>query len=339
MINADDVSSNTWISRHEVMQPKVVDDLEVSTLEAGRTHLLALTLLENAAARPIRLPLLVARGSTAGPTFGVTAAIHGNEVNGIRVIQALFEHIDPKKLRGTLIGAPIVNLPAYIRYQREYPDGQDLNRIMPGRANGNEAQLYAHLLMQRLIGHFDYLVDLHTASFGRVNSLYVRADMSNELTAMMARQIGAEIIVHNPGGDGTLRAAAAAAGVHAITVEVGDPQVIERPLVRKSRIGLRDLLEDLNMVDPDGERNEHAAIECGRSYWLYTDTGGILRLRVALRQELSAGDEIARLIDPWGQLLRTYTAPEPAIVVGMATNPVARAGARIVHLGVIAQPR
>ena len=44
-------------------------------------------------------------GLKPGPTVGIAAAIHGNELNGIPVIQRLFREIDVKQLRGTLVGA------------------------------------------------------------------------------------------------------------------------------------------------------------------------------------------------------------------------------------------
>src|SRR5690606_27150633 len=107
-------------------------------------------------------------------------------------------------------------------------DGKDLNRLMPGRANGNESDVYAHRLLERIVYEFDVLIDLHTASFGRINSLYVRADMSDPKASRLARMVGAEIILHNRNADGTLRAAAAANGATAITIEIGDPHVFDR---------------------------------------------------------------------------------------------------------------
>jgi hypothetical protein len=54
---------------------------------------------------------------------------------------------------------------------RAYSDGVDLNRIFPGKRAGTASQQFAHAFMGRLVRHVDYLLDLHTASFGRVNSV------------------------------------------------------------------------------------------------------------------------------------------------------------------------
>ena len=123
------------------------------------------------------------------------------------MIQRLFREIDVNELRGTIIGVPVVNVPSFMRKKRRFNDGVDLNHIMPGKKNGNVSQIYAYRFIERLVKHFDYLIDLHTASFGRVNSYYVRADMEQEATKELALLQNADIIVHNPPSDGTLRGA------------------------------------------------------------------------------------------------------------------------------------
>ena len=65
-------------------------------------------------------------------------------------------------------------------------------------------QVYCYHLIQKLIKHFDYHLDLHTASFGRVNSYYIRADMHDESVAEMVRLCNPQIILHNSGQDGTV---------------------------------------------------------------------------------------------------------------------------------------
>jgi uncharacterized protein len=327
-----------WVEKHPAEPPTLVESLDLEGLAPGTLHRLAVTILDNAISRTVRVPCLVARGVAPGPVVGLTAALHGNELNGIPTIHHLFSRIDPSRLRGTVVAVLVANVPGFLTHQREYQDGKDLNRLMPGKADGSESQVYAFRLMDRIVSRFEVLIDLHTASFGRVNSLYVRADMTAERTAHLARLIGAQIIVHNQGGDGTLRAAAAARGIDAVTVEIGDPQIFDDPKIRSSRIGLRDVVEAFGMVEPDEETPSRKAIECGRSYWLFTDTGGLLHVEVAPAQRVRRGQRVATLVDPWGQSLRSYVSPDDAIVVGRSTNPVAHTGSRIVHLGIEGPP-
>lgn len=48
-------------------------------------------------------PVIVARGSNKGPIFAITVAIHGNEINGIVVVQRLMANLDLKSLSGTVV--------------------------------------------------------------------------------------------------------------------------------------------------------------------------------------------------------------------------------------------
>ncbi len=290
---------------------------------------------ENATGNETLVPVLVLRAPKPGPIVGITAVVHGNELNGISVIHELIESVNAEQLlRGTLVAVPIMNIPGYLNHQRAFEDGQDLNRIMPGKPDGNCGQLYAHRFLQRIASHFHYLIDLHTASFGRVNSLYVRADMTRSETAALARLISPQIIVHNTGGDGTFRAAMAEMGVHAVTVEVGDPQRFQHGLVQEAQLGIQGVLEYLEMVSSRQADAPRPCIECGSSYWLYTDRGGVLEVYPELAASIAEGEVIGRLRNVWGDLVREYVAPQAGVCVGKSNNPAARAGSRILHLGV-----
>ncbi|MCA8969894.1 MAG: succinylglutamate desuccinylase/aspartoacylase family protein [Planctomycetes bacterium] len=314
-----------------------IDNLDISSLERGRVHRFWVTLGENGLGRPIVVPVLVAHGRREGPVVGVTAALHGNELNGIPTIHRLFQTLDPDEIKGSVVGVPVVNSPGYLLNQREFNDDSDLNRRFPGRAGGNTGQVYAHRFLHRIATRFEYLIDLHTASFGRVNSLYVRADMTNKVTATMARLVNPHIIVHNKGGDGTLRSAAEDHGIHAITIEIGDPQLFQQSLIRSSRMGILAVLDHLDVFDDDVEHTFEPAIECVSSFWIYADHGGILTVHPPLGKRIERGSQIATLTNLFGDVICSYTAPEDGVVIGKSTNPVAQTGARILHLGRVGQ--
>ena len=103
------------------------------------------------------------------------------------------------------MAVPCVNVPGYLNFQREFSDGKDLNRLFPGQEFGTASQVYAYQLMAKIVNHFDYLIDLHTASFGRVNSYYVRSDMNDPVSAALAKLQQPQIILHNSGQDGKVK--------------------------------------------------------------------------------------------------------------------------------------
>ena len=320
----------------ETKTTRTIEALNLAELSAETTHYLQIPLVDNALGQPIFIPVIVIKGKEAGPTLGITAAVHGNELNGIPIIHRLTTLIDASKLSGNVVLTPVVNVPGYLRNTRAFRDGQDLNRVMPGKHNGNEAQVYVYQFVTKVISKLDYLIDLHTASFGRANALYVRADMTQADTAAMARLMGAQIIVHNEGSDGTLRAAAADLGIHAITLEVGDPNRFQRGFIKSSRDGIELFMHEIGMLKPKPSYEEvDEAILCTQSYWTYTDRGGILEVFVDLAEEVNEGQRVARVSDIHGRLLKEYFATEDTIVVGKSVHPVAYSGARIIHFGVV----
>ena len=314
--------------------PMILDFNIEDTPRGTRKHYW-LKIISDGFSNPICIPVMVMRGLKDGPVLGVTAAVHGNELNGISVIQRLFNEVEVDELSGTIVGVPVVNVPAFVRKKRRFNDGVDINHIMPGKKDGNISQVYAYRFINRLVRHIDYLLDLHTASTGRINSYYIRADMDKPDVRKMAQLQNADIIVHNPPSDGTLRGAADDMGIPAITLEVGNPSTFQKKLIRSGVDGVHNVLCDLGMVDDEIITTEKNTVLCDRSIWIYTDTGGLLTIPVDLRQIVKKGDLIASLRDIFGNKVKEYFAPEDGIVIGKSVSPVNQTGGRILHLGII----
>lgn len=324
------------------LSPQRVDSLPLEELKpSSRNHFL-LKLGENVSGAPLEVPVIVIRGKQAQPVLGIFAAIHGNEINGIQVIRELVNGLDPKEVKGTLIAIPGLNIPALRNNQRTFPDGTDLNRIFPGKANGNGSQQYVWQITQKLLPSLNYLVDLHTASFGRENSLYVRADFSDPKMASLARSQVADVYLNSGGKPSagaaasglTMRAQAMSMGVPAITIEYGNPQVYQQEMLQKGLPGLYNTLINLKMLQAE-LKPIPKAVFCKKSYWIYTTQGGYLDVRVDLKEKVSKGQLIAVLRDPFGQTKQTYYSPEDGIVIGRSSNPINESGGRIIHLGIL----
>jgi len=317
-------------------KPVVTQNLDIEALPRGKVTRLLVELTHDALGAPVWVPVLAARGDRPGPVFGFTAAVHGNELNGIPVLQQLFQSLKVENLRGTLVAAIVANVPSYLREQRKFQDGVDLNHIMPGLSSGNESQVYASRLLDRIVRHFDYLIDLHTASFGRVNSLYVRADMMHPITAQMAYLQRPQIIVHNPASDHTLRGTAMEMGIPAITLEIGNPHRFQPKFIKRSLVGLRAVLAESEMLPKRPMSMGEPPILCESSSWLYTDIGGLLEVFPEVTDQVKQGESIARIKNVFGDLIREYSSPTDGIVIGRSVNPTAQTGSRIFHLGTLA---
>lgn len=314
-----------------------LDQLNLDSIIPATKTKFKLNMVENALGEHWQVPVMVVKGAKDGPVFGVTAALHGNELNGISIIHRLWDKTKASDLRGTLVLIPVLNSPGFISGQREFYDGSDLNRIMPGKKKGTTSQVYAHNILEKIVKYFDYFVDLHTASFGRVNSLYVRADLSDEVVKKMAYLQEPQIIVNKPGENGTLRLEATKLGIPSITVEIGDPHLLQRKHIRPSYYGINNILVEFGMLDDELEDIEHESVVCKSSKWIYSLSGGILQVFPQLTERVKKDQVIAKITDVFGELVEEVKAPYDSIVVAKSTNPICPVGSRIIHLGCIDQ--
>lgn len=314
---------------------KQIEQVNFKELPKGKVTRLWFNIITNPLGSPMQIPIMVAVGKKEGGVLGITAAVHGNELNGIPVIQRLFKEVDVENLEGIIVGVPVVNVVSLVRKKRRFNDSVDLNHIMPGKENGNTSDVYAYRFFNQIVKQFDYLIDLHTASFGRINSYYIRADMANKTVARMAMLQNAQIIVHNPPSDGTMRGAAEENGIAAITLEVGNPNLFQKGMIRSGLTGIHNVLSYLEFTDDEIEEPTHAPIICKKSYWIYTKSGGILTVFPKETEIIEKGQKIGRLQNIFGDVIEEYHAPERGIVIGKSVSPINQSGGRILHLGIL----
>ncbi len=320
-----------------------IEELELDKIEPHSKKTFWLKMLDNGMSQPVCIPIIVLKGEQQSPVLGLTAAIHGNELNGIKIIQELAEEIDVSQLNGTIIAIPGLNGISIPQHRRRYVDEEDLNRNFPGKVHGNRSQQYVWQINNKVLPKMEYLIDMHTASFGRVNSLYVRAKLEDAVIAKMAKLQDADIILNSNGlpstneqisATRTMRAEAMLKGIHCITVEYGNPQVFQPEIVKRGKTGIKNLMNWLEMTDEPIDLNDEVVV-CKKSYWIYVQEGGYLDIQVELKQQLQKGDLIAIMRNPFGDILNEYYCPEDGIVIGKSSNPINMNGGRIIHLGIL----
>ena len=65
---------------------KSKDDLKISSFKRAMVHKVYVHLSDNSLGIPWKVPVVLIRGKQKGPVLGVTAALHGDELNGISTI-------------------------------------------------------------------------------------------------------------------------------------------------------------------------------------------------------------------------------------------------------------
>ena len=299
----------------------------------GTAHRLAWSATELFEGVPVSTPVLVVNGTSPGPTLCLTAAVHGDELNGIEIVRRVMHDIEPDKLSGALIGVPIVNVQGFRRGSRYLPDRRDLNRYFPGNPNGSAAARIAHSLFTDLIAHCDALVDLHTGSFERANLPQIRADLRNPDVVTLTLGFGSMVVLHSEPTVGTLRHAATLAGIPAVTVEAGGPTELELNEVKDGVKGIETLLSTLGMVKRIRLWGEPEPVYY-RSSWVRANNGGILLANVSLGSTVRKGDLLGTITDPMSNARSELRSPYAGRVIGMARNQVVMPGFAAFHVGI-----
>lgn len=278
------------------------------------------------------VPVLVAHGKAPGPRLCLTAAVHGDELNGIEMVRRLMYELEPNELAGTVVGVPIVNLDGFRNGSRYLSDRRDLNRYFPGHEKGSAASRLAFSLFNNIVRQCDYLVDLHTGSQKRINQPQLRADLDKSEVVAFAKHFGGMTVLHSPPGDGMLRAAAVEEGIVAVTMEAGGPNRLEDEAVDYGVQALETLLENLDMRKASRFWGAPQPVFF-ESEWIRAGQGGILLSEVELNDQVRKGQILGTVTDPISNTGSAIIAPYDGRVLGMAVNQVVHAGFAAYRIG------
>jgi predicted deacylase len=278
-------------------------------------------------------PVLVVNGKREGPVLCLTAAIHGDELNGIEMVRRILHELEPEELSGAVIGVPIVNLQGFRRGSRYLPDRRDLNRYFPGNPEGSSAARIAYSLFEEIIRRCDVLVDLHTGSFYRTNLPQLRADLRYRRVREMTEGFGGMVVLHNEGAPGTLRRAATDAGIPAVTLEAGEPLRLQSSKVSEGVDGVFALLSATDMIRRVQLLRQPEPVFY-ESTWVRADYGGILFSVVRLGQLVDSGDVLGTVTDPITNDQNLIYASNRGRVLGMALNQVVMPGFAAFRIGI-----
>jgi predicted deacylase len=275
----------------------------------------------------------VLRGRRDGPRLFVSAAMHGDELNGVEIIRRLLRLRVMQKLRGALIAVPIINVYGLIQHSRYLPDRRDLNRVFPGSERGSLAARLAHLFMTEIVSNASHGIDLHTGALHRVNLPQIRADMDNPETARLARSFGVPVVIDASTRDGSLRAEVSARGIPMLLYEAGEALRFDDVAIRAGVRGITNVMRDLGMLP--ARRNRKPALEpyvADSSSWLRAPQSGMLVRLPRLGAQVAKADVVGVLADPFGESEWQIRSPWAGIVIGRTQLPLVNEGDAILHI-------
>jgi len=315
------------------MPPKDILTFGNERVALGQRRNLALAVSQSYSGAPVVLPVTVWRADKSGPAVSVTAAVHGDEINGTGIVREIILNAPFELSAGSLVLVPVVNLLGFERHTRYLPDRRDMNRCFPGSPEGSLASRMANTVFSEVISQCDYGIDLHTAAVRRTNFPSVRADQKNAEAARIARAFGCEVIVNNKGPKASLRREACDAGCPTIILEAGEVWKIEPNVVQYGVRGIRNVLIELGMVE--GNREEPVyQVWTRKTIWVRASFGGMLAFHVAPGDIVEEDQPLATNTNLLGEEQNVLCSPSDGIVLGMTTLPTVTPGNPVCHIAV-----
>lgn len=282
---------------------------------------------------PTHLPVRVIRGKKDGPVVFISAAIHGDELNGIEIIRRFRMLSILKRLKGTVILVPIVNVYGIMTLSRYLPDRRDLNRSFPGNKKGSLAGRVARIFFDEIVSKCDLGIDLHTGAIHRSNLPQVRTNIENEYTFNLAKVFGAPVVLHSEIRDGSLRAVAQEEGVPILLYEAGEALRFDETSIRIGVHGIVNVLREINML-PKVSRKKPAKVPVITkiSQWVRASESGMLRTIKALGDTVQKDEVIAFIDEPLDDVSFEIKALFDGIIIGKSEIPLVQAGDAIFHI-------
>ncbi|MCA8837901.1 MAG: succinylglutamate desuccinylase/aspartoacylase family protein [Proteobacteria bacterium] len=283
----------------------------------------------------ITIPVEVVRGKEDGPTLFVSAAIHGDEINGVETIKRLLARKKLTRLKGTLIAVPIVNVFGFNNNTRYLPDRRDLNRCFPGSNTGSLAGQVARKFMDEVVSKCTHGVDLHTATIHRTNLPQIRACLNNPDNKRLALAFGVPVVMDSNTKDGSLRQAAVDMGIAMLLYEGGEALRYEEPVIKTALNGILCVMQSIGMIE--GERismvqRKKEVFVAQSSHWIRAPHSGSLRIRKKLGSSVKKDELLGILSNPFGQEKIKVKAIKTGLVIGMTMMPLVNNGDALFHI-------
>jgi predicted deacylase len=312
------------------------------SIEPGDKVTLALPTPQIYTCAPMHIPIHVLNGKKKGPVVVVCAAIHGDETNGVIIVQKLLEQKLLKSLSGTLIAIPVVNVFGLIDQTRNLPDKRDLEKSFPGTESGSFASRLANVLNKEVFQKADYCIDLHTGEphINRLPQIYTRYD--NEACKRLADAFRAPVILNSKEEISLLylMSDSQEKKIPTLLFEAGEALRLDNNAIKSGLSGIIGVLRELEMLPKIIKKYDIKPLIIQEFHSINSPGSGICRVFKKLGAKVSSGELIAEIRDPFGtkQSFMVYSDVD-GIIIGLKSAPLVNEGETIIDIAKHKKPQ
>jgi predicted deacylase len=286
----------------------------------------------------ISIPVQVINSKKPGPVVFVSAAVHGDELNGVEIVRRLINLDSLKLSKGALVLVPMVNVYGVLNQSRYMPDRRDLNRSFPGSEKGSLAGRVANIFLEEIVRHCDYGIDLHTGAIHRSNLPQIRSNLDDPETLMLSESFGVPVLLNANLRDGSLRQAAVENGTKVLLYEAGQALRFDELSIQAGLRGVLNVLSALGMLKRKPRKKRTVPFIASNSVWVRANASGIVLDQKNLGDQVIKGEELAEIGTPFGEVIGRIVAPRAGIIVGKQNIPLVQEGDAMYHVAFFAEP-
>ena len=291
-----------------------------------------------------RIPVSLVHGIRPGPVLALVAGTHGYEYTSIVALPRVLARLDPQRMTGSVILVHMANPPAFYGRRVYYsPDGKNLNRVYPGKADGTLSERIAFLLTREVIDKASHLIDLHCGDGNESLRPYSYWQVSgnaavDEASKQMVLAFGLDHVVVDRERPKDLTKSAYTSntavlrGKPALTAESGGMGLTDEASVAAQEAGALSVIAHLGIADMP-RMSVRNAVWFDRSEVLRAAATGLWYPAVEKMQTVAAGTLLGRVRDPFGKELQEVRAPFAGEVLYVVGTPPATEGEPLAFVG------
>ena len=282
---------------------------------------------------PMHIPIHIIHGKKEGPCLMVCAALHGDEVNGIGIVQQLLKLNLLKYLQGTLIVIPVVNVFALLSQTRNLPDNRDLESNFPGSETGTFASRLAYTLNKDIFSLATHFIDLHTADQYHEAFPQIITDIYYPEALEMAKSFQSREIMHSSSKDGMMQKMYIEPKKPLLIFKAGEALRLNKNYIRSGVIGIVRVMRHLGMLHDKKRQGNIAPNIIKESIWIPSPGSGLCKLLKKVGTYVKKSDVLVTINDPFGSKQNhQVTAPFDGIIIEINKFPMVNEGDYLIKL-------
>lgn len=309
----------------DVMKNKKIKICD-AVVNPGEIANLAMPMPEKYSCAPLYMPINVIHGAKQGPCIGIFAVMKGTDLNGLEIAHRIALNIDPKKISGTIVIVPIMNVYGLTHYPASMPSGNNLSDCFPGKEDGSFGERIAHLITHEILKKCDYCIELQTGELNHNILPQIYCNFDNRRAKQLAQAFQVPVITDVSVKTNSLRSTTEDLNIPLLVYQAGEAMRFDEGSISSGYEGILNVMREVNILSK-APTKETKTIFSRDEDWILSHKSGILHPTANLGTAIKKGDIIGTIKDPFGvDPVVTVKSPSEGMVVGINTSPLIHEG-------------